>query len=162
MISVDNKSTQFSSQYRLYHTQSRLFGVNTTLNLKPRYLSVASALHTMAYVSILWLVRKFSLQPLDVKESLYNWPITGQFWFQSDRLHNLCIRNMFISHLIVSVMRLAAKKSSCWGNKLRTVRWEPNYEGDSDAEGMSSAKKSESDRLLADEEEEYAWFSQLC
>lgn len=30
---------------------------------------------------------------------------------------------------------------------------EPDYEGDSDAEGMSSGEESELDRLLADEEE---------
>ena len=30
---------------------------------------------------------------------------------------------------------------------------EPNYEGDSEAEGMSSGEESKLDRLLADEEE---------
>ena len=40
-----------------------------------------------------------------------------------------------------------SEESSCWGNQ------EPNYEGDSDTQGMSSDEESELDRLLDDEEE---------
>ena len=54
--------------------------------------------------------------------------------------------------MIASVMASAAKRVRV-GETSSEQPPEPDYEGDSDAEGMSSGEESELDRLLDDEEE---------